>query len=332
MYERVAVLGGGAFGVALSKLVARHAKKVILWCRDQEVAFNINTYHRHPKVLREIPLPKSIEASLDLGYALRDSSLVIVAVPLEALEEVLNKAQAFFAQNTLLVSTSKGIDNELRLSNQIIHMSLPHEIAKKACYLSGPSFAIELAQDLPTALTVASEDKKSAHNFQKHFKTTYCRLYYSEDVTGVLVGGALKNVIAIASGVCREFNLGKNAQASLITRGLAEMARLAKKMGGEEKTLMGLSGVGDLVLSATDEMSRNFKLGTFLAKGFDLTSCLQKIGSVVEGAKTAKAIVPLCEKYDVELPICHGVYQVLYENIAPKDAISSLLNRELKAE
>lgn len=332
-YKKIAVLGGGAFGVALSKLSSPKADNVVLWCRDEAVCEHINRKRRHPSKLNTLTLPGNIVADIHLPTVLKNAEVIILTLPLEALPEVLSRASAYIEDRALIVSTAKGIAQKtLYLPKDIIHHAFPSHVADRACYLSGPSFASELAMGLPTAMTLASFKTEAAYLFQKNFSTPHCRLYFSPDVIGVCVGGALKNVIAIAAGACAELELGKNAQASLITRGLAEMARLAQKMGGQPETLMGLSGVGDLVLSATDPMSRNFKLGTLLAQGYDVTRGLEKIGGVVEGANTAQAIGPLMKKYDVELPISLTVFQVLYQGLPPLDALSALLKRELKDE
>lgn len=333
VYEKIAVLGAGSFGVALSKMAAAKAQEVILWGRNEQVIQAINKTHHHPYSLSQILLPKSIRATLDLKEALRDASVVFLTLPLEAMTEVLLRANEYLLREALLVSTAKGITQaKLYLPSDIIKHTVSEAHYQRALYLSGPSFAIELAEGLPTAMTIASLLRPEAQHFQKSFGAPNCRLYYTSDVIGVLVGGALKNVIAIAAGVCSELQLGKNAQASLITRGLAEMARLAKKMGGHPQTLMGLSGVGDLVLSATDGMSRNFRLGTLLAQGYNKEQSLKLIGAVVEGANTAQAIVPLMEHYDVEMPISHAVYQVLYQGMPPLEGIESLLMRNFKDE
>lgn len=332
-YKKIAVLGAGSFGVALSKMAAAKAQEVVLWGRNAQVCEAINLDHHHPHSLSQIALPKTIRASLDLEESLYGASVVFLTLPLEAMTEVLLRAKAFLSSDVLLVSTAKGITQaQLFLPNDIIEHSVAKELHQRTLYLSGPSFAIELAQGLPTAMTIASVLRPDAQQFRKNFSTPNCRLYYTSDVIGVLVGGALKNVIAIAAGVCSELKLGKNAQASLITRGLAEMGRLAKKMGGHVQTLMGLSGVGDLVLSATDAMSRNFRLGTLLAQGYNREESLKQIGAVVEGANTARAIVPLMEHYGVELPISHAVYRVLYQGLPPLEGIESLLMRKLKDE
>jgi len=333
MFEKIAILGGGAFGIALAKIASSQATKVVVWVRDQKVCEHINSYHNHPSILSNILLPTWVTATTDIREALDNAPAVILTVPMQALRSVLTQARAYFDPQAIIINTAKGIESpSLELPCDIIRQTLFAHNANKACYLSGPSFAAELAQGLPTALTLASKDRNSAILFQQEFSQKNLRIYYSDDVIGVLVGGALKNIIAIAAGACSGLGLGRNALASLITRGLSEISRLAKSMGGRAQTLSGLSGVGDLVLSCTDPMSRNYRLGLLLAENYHLPEALAHIGSVVEGAKTAQAIPGLIKKYRVDMPISLAVYQVLYEDMALEQAMSRLLNRVLKDE
>lgn len=332
-YDKIAVLGAGAFGIALTKIAAGRAKTVCLWARDEAVCQAINSLHVHPHKLSHVVLAKRVHATIDLAEALSKAEVVILTLPMEAMESVLARAANYIDEGATVVSTAKGIvPDTLALPCDIIRASLPEFLSSRACYLSGPSFAAELALGLPTALTVASRDRVAALNFQRGFSEKNLRLYYSSDVVGVCVGGALKNVIAIAAGASTGLGLGRNALASLITRGLAEITRLAKAMGGHVETLSGLSGMGDLVLSCTDNMSRNHFLGMLLAQGQSIESALKQIGSVVEGAKSARAVLPLMSRYKVDLPISLAVYKVLFENLKPQKAISALLERRLKNE
>ena len=333
MFEKIAILGGGAFGVALAKIAASHTQHVAFWARDSQICSHINIYHHHPTKLSNITLSEKIRASTDLGEVLHKAPAIILTVPMEALRSVLTQARPFIPSKAIIVNTAKGIESpSLELPSDIIKQTLLAASAHRACYLSGPSFATELAQGLPTALTLASKSRSSAMSFQKGFSQKNLRLYYSDDIISALVGGALKNVIAIAAGACTGLGLGRNALASLITRGLLEISRLAKSMGGRAETLSGLSGVGDLVLSCTDTMSRNFRLGVLLAENYLLHNALKHIGSVVEGAKTAQAIPGLIQKYQVDMPISLAVYQVLYENMALEQAMADLLKRVPKDE
>lgn len=329
--KKVAVLGGGAFGTALSVIAAKNAEQVVIWARDQQVVDGINQNHRHPKCFSQVDLVKNIFATNNLEQACKDAQVVILAIPMSAMEQVLAKLN--LQKNVLLLSTAKGISPQtLMLPCDIIKKYLGRDFSRRACYLSGPSFAQEIVDSLPTGLTVASKDLVSAKEVQKKFSLPNFRLYSSPDTVGLCLAGALKNVIAIAAGACQGLGLGSNALAALITRGLREISRLGQKMGAKTQTMSGLAGIGDLLLSCTDQASRNNRLGHLLAQGYCLDDALKKIGSVVEGANTAKAIPLLVTKYKVDLPISMGVFRVLYDNEPVASAINSLLNREPKDE
>lgn len=331
--NKVAVLGGGAFGVALAKLSAVKSNNVILWVRDNNICQYINNKGHHPKYLSQINLSLNVSACNKLPIVLAGADIVILAVPMAALSSVLVQAKEYFSDDIIIICTTKGVEeNTLLLPYQVIKQHLSSKLSDRACFLSGPSFAIELSMNMPTAITIASSDHATATFVQEWFANENCRLYRSKDVVGVCVGGAFKNVIAIAAGICCGLGLGRNALAALITRGLSELTRLALCLGGQAATLSGLSGIGDLILSCTDDMSRNHRLGTLLADGIPLKQALAQIDSVVEGLQTAKSIPDLIAKYQIELPICLAVYKVLYENLSTKTAISSLLSRSLKEE
>lgn len=331
--NKVVVLGGGSFGVALAKLCAQKSAEVNLWARDPYVCQGVNQARHHPTRLSHILLPANITATTNLEQALDDADFVILALPMAALLPVLLAAKDLLAPHAILVSTAKGVVRQsLSLPCDIVRQALPATVSARACYLSGPSFALELALDLPTALTLASADQQAAMRFQDRFASEAFRLYRSDDVIGVCVGGALKNVIAIAAGASFGLGLGRNAMAALITRGLLEITRLAVCMGGRAETLSGLSGAGDLILSCTDDMSRNHRLGMLLSDGMDIENALLKIGSVVEGSETTKSIPALAHKYGIELPISMAVYRVLYEKEDVKSAMYSLLARKQKEE
>lgn len=332
-FNKVTVLGSGAFGIALAKMAANTSSRVFLWSRNETTCTAINTLHHHETRLSEITLSSSIYALTNLEEALYQAEVVIIAVPVAALSSVLANAKAFFSKETIVVSTSKGIAEEgLALPVDIINEVLPKHLSKRACYLSGPSFAVELARGLPTALTLASLDENAAAYVQNGFVQSNFRLYRTLDIIGVLVGGAFKNVIAIAAGACVSLGLGRNALAALITRGLFELTRLSVKMGGRAETLSGLAGAGDLILSCTDSLSRNHRLGAFLAEGMDLPKALASIAGVVEGVSTAKSIPQLVKKYHIELPIAESVFRVLYQGEEVRAAMDTLLSRKLKEE
>jgi glycerol-3-phosphate dehydrogenase (NAD(P)+) len=328
-FKKVTVLGGGAFGVALANLAAEKSNEIMLWVRDEKVCQSINDNRHHPTQLSHIFLPINILALTDLKLALFEADVVILALPMAALSPVLLTAQKFIHQDAIIVSTAKGIEEQsLALPCDVTRRSLSKNLSDRVCFLSGPSFAFEVAMNLPTALTLASNNKDVAISFQKGFSHKHFRLYRTDDVIGVCVGGALKNVVAIAAGACVGLGLGRNALAAVITCGLAEITRLAVSMGGRSKTISGLSGAGDLVLSCIDDMSRNHRLGMMLANGVGLNMALEKIGSVVEGARTTKTIPDLIDRYGVDLPISIAVHQVLYDNLPIEKAVFSLLSRE----
>lgn len=332
-FRKVAILGGGEFGVALAKQAAIKSKGVVLWARDPDVCSRINSDRRHPHKLSQITLPENVVASSDLKSSVVDCSVAIVAVPMASLSQVVTPLGGLLKKDAIVVSTAKGIEEDtLCLPHEVLKRCLPGPLADRACFLSGPSFAIELALALPTALSLASQDQEVARIFQMQFSSEHCRLYRSSDVIGVGVGGALKNVIAIAAGACRSLALGRNALAALITRGLNEIRRLAVCWGAEDETLSGLCGMGDLILSCTDELSRNHRLGFFIGQGMDIKTAHRKIGGVVEGARTAKAIPHLLSRYDIEMPISQAVHDVLYNGLMVDDALSSLMSRKLDDE
>ncbi|HXW53106.1 MAG TPA: NAD(P)H-dependent glycerol-3-phosphate dehydrogenase [Myxococcota bacterium] len=331
--NKIVVMGGGAFGVALAKLLSEKSREVTLWARDEKICQAINETHHHPTRLSQITLLHHVVATTDLRQALCDARFVVLALPMAALRSVLDSAKAYFHEGAIIVSTAKGIEEaSWALPCDILKAVLPKNLSERACFLSGPSFALELALNLPAALTLASGNQESSLECQRQLSSPSFRLYRTDDVVGVCVGGALKNVIAIAAGACNGLSLGRNALAALITRGLFEITTLAVKMGGRAETVSGLSGAGDLILSCTDDMSRNHRLGRLLADGFALPKALQKIESVVEGRKTAESIPALSEKFQVELPISMAVYRVLYEQENVKSAVLSLLARKLHEE
>lgn len=330
-FKKIAVLGGGAFGAALAQALSPKSEKVFLWLRNKHVMECINRDHQHPTKLNSVLLSQNIIAELDIKQALLGAQIVVIALPINALSDVVAHASPFIDKDAIVVCTTKGIEEKsLRLPCDIISDNLPRSLSQRACFLSGPSFAKELVQGLPTALSLANKDVGLARSISQSLSSKNLQLYPQEDTIGVCVGGALKNVIAIAAGACTALGLGKNALASLITQGVFETNTLAKARGAHHQTLEGLSGVGDLVLSCTDSESRNFRLGTLLVSGLELKNALTAIGSAVEGVDTAKAIPSLCQKYTISLPICSMVFQALYEDVALKKGMDSLFFQGFK--
>ncbi len=325
----VAILGAGAWGTALAiSLSARH--RVTLWGRDAAQAAAMSTSRRNQRYLPEAALPQELHLTADLNAALADAGLVLVAVPTSALRITLRQ----IAQRPApiqVIWACKGFEaGTAQLPHQVAAETLPHTFPRGV--LSGPSFALEVALGLPTALTLASGDGEFARQAAQSLHHARLRIYSSTDVAGVEVGGAVKNVLAIAAGISDGMGFGHNARAALITRGLAEMTRLGLKLGGRAETLGGLSGAGDLILTCTGDLSRNRQVGMLLAKQQTLPDILRQLGHVAEGVYTVREVHQLAQRLGVDMPICAAVYRVLYEHVPAASAVEALLNRAPNSE
>lgn len=330
--SKIAVLGAGAFGTALAKVLAE-VHDISIWTRDERVAQSLTKNHQHPTRLTGIFFPSNVRASTNLPEVLANSSLVISALPLISLREVWIQARNYIEARAYIMSVTKGIeDKSLALPAHILRSLLGSQAIERLAFLSGPNFAQELAMGLPTAATIAAEHEEVALHVQRMISVESFRSYVSTDVLGVEVGGAIKNVIAIAAGIVHGLNLGQNAQAALITRGIAEMTRLAVAMGAKPATLAGLSGLGDLVLTCSSGMSRNFRFGVALAQGKDFSTALKDIKQTVEGVNTAKSARLLSNKYNVEMPICESVHRILFNGSPPEQVVYGLMTTKLKYE
>jgi glycerol-3-phosphate dehydrogenase (NAD(P)+) len=267
----------------------------------------------------------------EFAVALQGTRVVLMAVPSHVFREVLGKIHPHLPLDAVIVSATKGMEIGTLLTMEGV---VREEVGPAVSYavLSGPSFAREVAQKMPTAVTVASRRREIAHFLQRLFSTPYFRVYTSHEVTGAELGGALKNIFAIGTGILEGMGLGDNSRAAVITRGLAEMTRLGARLGANPMTLMGLAGLGDLILTCTGPQSRNFQVGVKLGKGMGLAEILEGMTNVAEGVKTARAVHLLAQQLGVEMPIIEAVYKILYEGLAPKDAIKKLMTRELKDE
>jgi glycerol-3-phosphate dehydrogenase (NAD(P)+) len=333
MSESITVLGAGAFGTSMAKLLAEGGHRVTLWARDPAVVAKINEEHVHPRRLPKIRLPSGLMAVSHPEEALADASMVFSAIPTVAVRGVWKEFGKRINEGTTVVSLTKGIEkNSLMPVNEILRDILGPAHHENLSYLSGPSFALELAKRLPTAVTVAASNEETAQKVQRAVSTDYFRVYTTTDVIGVELGGALKNVIAIAAGTADGLGFGLNTRAALITRGLAEIGRLAIKMGANPMTLAGLAGMGDLVLTCTGNLSRNRNVGFKLGQGQKLADILEELGEVAEGVNTTESIVALAEKEGVEMPIAQGMYRLLFEDLPASDAVFELMGRKLKRE
>jgi glycerol-3-phosphate dehydrogenase (NAD(P)+) len=329
----VAVLGAGAWGTALAKVLADKHHPTRIWSHRQEVADTINELRVNARYLPSIELPVTLRATPDLEEALDGAELVVVVVPSHGLRAVVRDARRHVPDGALLCSASKGIENDsLMLMSEVLLDELGHAVQPRLTYLSGPSFAKEVAARMPTAVVVAGTGERETETVQHAFATDRFRTYTSLDVTGVEMGGALKNVIAIAAGVTDGLGFGHNTRAGLITRGLAEIGRLAASRGANPLTLAGLAGLGDLVLTCTGELSRNRTVGVELGKGRFLGDILATLGHVAEGVKTTKSAFDLSHKHGVEMPITREVYRILYEDKPPQQAVVDLMTRALSRE
>jgi glycerol-3-phosphate dehydrogenase (NAD(P)+) len=330
---KVAVLGAGAWGTALAKLLADKESDVALWARRADLADALNAARENTRYLPGVALPRTLIATHDLAAALRDAKLVVFVAPSHATREVARAAAAHIPAGVPVVSATKGIENEsLMFMDEILSQELAPHSRKHLAFLSGPSFAKELAAGQPTAVVIAAHHADVAAHAIRVFHTPYLRTYASDDVAGVECGGALKNVIAIAAGAVDGMGFGHNTRAALITRGLAELARLAMARGGSALTLAGLAGLGDLVLTCTGELSRNRTVGLEMGRGKRLIDVLANLGHVAEGVKTAKSAYELSVRAGVEMPITRAVYSVLYEDKPVQQAVSELMSRELGYE
>ena len=326
------ILGAGSWGCATGLQLARMKHDVIIWGRDAEQIKRMQETRENKRYLPGVKFPDNVSFVSDaVEKYIPKCEYIIVAVPSHVFREIVEKVKPHFSHQQTLMWITKGLDPE---TNQLLHYVVQEMLGDtvKLAVLSGPSFAEEVAEDLPTAVTIASNDKHVAEKLVKLFHSPRFRVYASTDIVGVEVGGAMKNVLAIAVGIAQGLGCGANAQAALITRGLAEMMRLGKELGGLPETFMGLTGVGDLILTCTNDMSRNRRFGVAVGKGQSREAALKSIDQVVEGLKTAKEIYSLKKKYPIDMPIVEQVYKVLYENVPPSQALEALLAREPKGE
>lgn len=329
----VAVVGAGSWGTTLANLLAGKGETVRLWSYEEDVTAVIREEGRNAVYLPDIDLADGLMATSDLAEAVDGAGVVVSVSPSQHVRTVMSGAADAIDPDALLVSASKGIETRtLETMAEVLEEALPRLRARRFCFLSGPSFATEVARGYPTAVTVASRDADAALAAQALFQTGYFRVYTSHDVTGVELGGALKNVIALAAGMVAGLGFGHNSMAALITRGLTELTRLALALGASERTLAGLSGMGDLILTCTGDLSRNRSVGYELGKGRKLDDVLSSMRMVAEGVETTRATYDLARREGIEMPIVDQVHAVLFDGRDPREAVRSLMMREPKAE
>ena len=328
----VAVVGAGAWGTALAALLATKGHDVTIWSYEAEVAESINERHVNPYLI-DISLPEQLRAATELGAAVAGADVVLSASPAQFVRSIMGEAAEHLASEALIVSASKGIElGSLLRMDEVLAAVLPEEHMRRFCVLSGPSFAREVAKKLPTAVVIAGRSEEAAEWAQGVFQTSQFRVYTNTDVTGVELGGALKNVMALAAGMTHGLGYGHNTMAALITRGLAEMTRLGVAMGAEAATFSGLAGIGDLVLTCTGSLSRNRTVGSRLGQGETLDQILADMTGVAEGVQTAAAVHELAARHRVEMPIVDQVNQIVSGDKRPADALRELMLRDPKPE
>jgi glycerol-3-phosphate dehydrogenase (NAD(P)+) len=330
---RCAVLGAGSWGTSLTALLAGKGFPVTMWDKDTSVLEEIARSHRNERYLPGVVLPAGARATPDLARALEGAELVVMAVPSFAVRQVAIDAKRLVHAGTPVVCVAKGIELEtLMTMSEVLEDVLPVPLHPYVAVMSGPSFAKEVAKGLPTAVTVAARWERIARQVQDAFHTKTFRPYTSGDVLGVEVGGCAKNVVAIAAGISDGLGFGANALAALITRGLSEITRLAVRKGANPLTLSGLSGLGDLVLTCSSDLSRNRTVGRGLAAGRKVEEIEKELGQVAEGVRNSRSVHDLAKRLEVEMPICDTVYRLLNENVPAKEAVTSLMLRETKPE
>ena len=328
---RIAVLGAGSWGTALATLMARNGHHVVLWGRDEKVAAAIDAQHENPRYLPGIALPDSLRATTDLAVAMQGAELVLVVVPSHAFTETLKLIAPLRPAGAGVAWATKGFEpGSGRFLHEVAEEILGADVP--LAVVTGPSFAKEVALGLPTAVTVHGHDAAFAQLMAEVLHGPVFRAYTGDDMVGAELGGAMKNVLAVATGVADGMQLGLNARAGLITRGLNEMLRLAAAIGGKPETLMGLAGLGDLVLTATGDLSRNRRLGLALGRGQPIQDAVREIGQVVESMQAADEVMRQAERHDIDLPISSAVRAVLHGEMTPTLGLQQLLSREQKPE
>lgn len=330
--KKVAVLGAGSWGTALSLVLADNGHVVKLWSYRKEQVEEINQTRRNERYL-DVMLPDGIVAFADMKEAINDVEAVVIVVPAAAIRETAQALTHILPENVTIIHATKGIEPDtLKRVSEMIAEELPSYPVDDIVVLSGPSHAEEVALRHPTTVTVAAKNEEKSKHAQNLFNSDTFRVYTSNDVIGIELGGALKNIIALGAGISDGLGFGDNAKAALITRGLAEITRLGISLGANPFSFLGLSGVGDLIVTCTSVHSRNWRAGNLLGQGHQLDDVLREMGMVVEGVRTVKAAYQIAEKQKVDMPITTGIYQVLFEEKKPKDVVNQLMRRDKRDE
>lgn len=326
----ITFVGGGSFGTALSVMMAKKGYKIKIWDRKISTVEDINIKRENIKYLPNVVIPSNVKAYENLKEAIQDSKYIIICVPSHAVADVCKKLEHIIDKNQIIISTAKGIDQDTKMRlSQVIKKYLPYN---PIVVMSGPSHAEEVALDIPTTVVVTSENMKYANMVQELLMTTKFRVYTNSDIIGVEIGGAVKNIIALAAGISDGIGYGDNTKAALMTRGMHEIVRIGTKLGGKKETFYGLTGMGDLIVTCTSMHSRNRKAGILIGKGIKTEEACRQIGMVVEGVKACKAFFKLKNELQVSMPITDMLYKVLFEDKDPKYAVYELMTRDKKSE
>ena len=333
MAKGIAVIGAGGWGIALTKLLSDKGEPATLWCHGSDSYRELETKREHSTYLPGIILPAAVEVTCSLEAAVGRKTLIICAVPSHAARQVMMRAAPHVSSATIVLCGSKGLEEEsLKTMNEVLADVFGSARKESHAFISGPTFAMEVARGLPAAITVAAYRDEVASQIQDILSTPHLRVYSSRDVVGVQMGGVIKNVIAIAAGISDGLGLGQNARAALITRGLAEMTRLAVRMGADPMTLSGLPGLGDLILTCAGDLSRNRQAGIQIAQGKSVEEITRGTRMVAEGIRNTRSVYLLAGRLKVEMPIVEQMYGVLYDAKKPLEAVRNLMQRSLKSE
>ena len=328
---KISVLGTGSWGSAIGDLLNQNGHEVIMWQRDAEKVKAMEVDRKHPFFV-DLTFSDEVKFTTDLDSAIKGSQLLVVAVPSHSVRELVSRAVEFIEDNVIIVNITKGLelDTLLTMSSVISEETVGKNVSIVSLY--GPSHAEEVVRKIPTTLVAASTEENASKKVQNIFSSRVLRVYTNTDILGLELGGSIKNVIAIAAGICDGIVFGDNTKAAILTRGIAEMTRLGVALGAQEKTFAGLSGIGDLFVTCSSKHSRNRYVGEEIGKGRKIDEILSEMKMVAEGVKTAKSVFQLCQKHNVDMPISCAVYNVLYNNKDPLESVSELMNRDLRSE
>ncbi|WP_317310100.1 NAD(P)H-dependent glycerol-3-phosphate dehydrogenase [Clostridium thermobutyricum] len=327
--SKVGFIGGGSFGTALAMQLAKKGNEVVIYDRDSEVCEDINKNRKNDKYIKGLSIPENVKATLNIEEAIKDVKYLVLAVPSHVIRSIAKSISGKIDKNVIVISIAKGIEPE---TNKRLSEVIEEELNNPVVILSGPSHAEEVAIELPTTLVSTSNDMKYAEEVQELFMTSSLRIYTNDDIIGVEIGGAVKNIIALAAGIGDGVGYGDNSKAALMTRGMKEISRVGVALGGKEETFYGLTGMGDLIVTCTSLHSRNRRAGILIGKGKSLDEALKEVGMVVEGVKACKAFHELNRRINVSMPITEGLYSILFENKNPEQVVCELMGREKKSE